>query len=167
VHLTFVGEGPLRDDMSRFIVEHQLQEAVSMTGSVPASAVFGILADSAVFVQASLTDDAGWVEGWGVSLAEGLAAGLPAVVTRSGGMTDLVRDRWNGFLFEEGDSLGMAENMLCLADDPQLRFKMGMRGRKHVEDIGDTEKNCQRLAAVLRAACELKCAGLSQAKFDT
>jgi glycosyltransferase involved in cell wall biosynthesis len=86
-------------------------------------------------------------------VAEGLAAGLPAVVTRSGGLTDLVKDGWNGFLFEEGDAQGMAECMLRLVDDPQLRFDMGMRGRKHVEDAGNTEKNAQRLAAVLRAAC--------------
>jgi glycosyltransferase involved in cell wall biosynthesis len=153
VHLTFVGDGPLRDDMSRFIAQHQLQESVSMVGSVPFSAVNGLLAESAVFVQASLTDETGCVEGWGVSLAEALSAGLPAVVTRSGGMTDLVKDGWNGFLFEEGDAQGMAESMLRLADDPRLRFEMGMRGRKHVEDVGDAEKNAQRLAAVLRTAC--------------
>ena len=153
VRLAFVGGGPLRDAMHRFVLEHHLQDAVSMPGSVPPGEVSGLLADSAVFVQASLTDESGWVEGWGVSLAEGLAAGLPAVVTRSGGMTDLVKDGWNGFLFEEGDSQGMADGMLRLADDPQLRFDMGMRGRQHVEDAGNTEKNARRLAAVLRAAC--------------
>ena len=153
VHLTFVGGGPLQDAMERFLLEHQLREAVTMAGSVPARAVPEILAGSAVFVQASLTDERGWVEGWGVSVAEGLAAGLPAVVTRSGGLTDLVKDGWNGFLFEEGDSRGMAESMLRLADNPRLRFDMGMRGRKHVEDVGNTEKNAQRLATVLRAAC--------------
>jgi colanic acid/amylovoran biosynthesis glycosyltransferase len=153
VRITFVGDGPLQDAMSRFILEHRLQEAVSMAGSVPPRAVSGILAASAVFVQASMSDERGSAEGWGVSVAEGLAAGLPAVVTRFGGLTDLVKDGWNGFLFEEGDSRGMAESMLRLADNPQLRFDMGMRGRKHVEDVGNTEKNAQRLAAVLRAAC--------------
>jgi glycosyltransferase involved in cell wall biosynthesis len=154
VRITFVGDGPLQGAMSSFVAEHRLQEAVSMAGAVPAPAVSGILANSAVFVQASMSDEQGAVEGWGVSVAEGLATGLPAIVTRFGGLTDLVTDGWNGFLFEEGDSRGMAESMLRLADNPQLRAEMGIRGRQHVEDVGNTEKNTQRLAAVLRAACQ-------------
>lgn len=152
-HLTFVGGGPLRRAMMRFVRGHGLQEAVSLSGPMHIGEVRREFLEASVFVQASLTDEAGAVEGWGVSLAEALATALPAVVTRSGGMTDLVRDQHNGFLFEEGDSQGMAERMLRLADDPELRVLMGGRGRRLIEETGDAERNVERLSEVLRAAC--------------
>jgi glycosyltransferase involved in cell wall biosynthesis len=151
--LTLAGGGPLLEAARRFTRENALQESVSLAGPLHISEVQRLFQESSVFVQASLTDETGWVEGWGVSVAEGLATGLPAVVTRSGGMTDMVRDGFNGFLFEEGDSRGMADAMLRLADEPDLRLLMGRRGRALIEEAGSTERNVERLAAALQSAC--------------
>jgi glycosyltransferase involved in cell wall biosynthesis len=89
-----------------------------------------------------------------VSLSEALATGLPAIVSRSGGNPDLVQDGVNGLLFEEGDFRTMAKHMVELATDPAMRVKMGMAGRKHVEDVCSTEANIGRLKSVLLAAME-------------
>jgi len=153
LHLTIVGGGPLRNAVNHFVATHRLERSVSLLGPVHNQVVQRLLAESSVFVQASMTDETGWVEGWGVSLAEGLASGLPAVVTHSGGMIDLVKDAYNGFLFDEGDAAGMAERMLRLADDPALRLAMGRRGRQLIEDLGNVECNVRRLEMLLKSAC--------------
>jgi glycosyltransferase involved in cell wall biosynthesis len=150
VRLTVVGGGPLEEDVRKFVRENQCEHAVRLTGPLANAEVRKLMSDSAsVFLQASHTAPDGWVEGWGVSIAEALASGLPAIVTRSGGMTDLVIDGYNGFLFEELDWLGMSEHMLNLARDPALRVRMGMAGRAHVERVGSTEKNVKSLASIL------------------
>jgi glycosyltransferase involved in cell wall biosynthesis len=152
--LTFVGYGPLKDEMIAYCEANGLTDVVEVIGPVDSSEVRKRMAEACVFLQASLTSVEGWVEGWGVSLAEALASGLPAVVTRSGGMTDLVIDGSNGFLFEEGDHAAMAERMMQLAEDPGLRVKMGKAGRVHVEAAGNLEICLARLRSVLEIACQ-------------
>jgi glycosyltransferase involved in cell wall biosynthesis len=152
IRLIIAGDGPMRLEITRYIQEHSLDQAVSIAGCVPNDEVRRLMAASTVFVQASLQDKNGGREGWGVSLAEALATGLPAIVSRSGGMVDLVTDGYNGFLFEEGDRTCMADRMLQLAGDPALRLRMGRAGRDHVEMVGSTEKNLRLLENVLREA---------------
>jgi glycosyltransferase involved in cell wall biosynthesis len=150
--LTFVGGGSLRDELVAYCRANGLETAVEFTGPIAVDEVRKRMADACVFLQASLTTADGWVEGWGVSIAEALATGLPAVVTRSGGMTDLVIDGLNGFLFEEGDAETMSDRMVLLAENPELRVKMGIAGRAHVEKVGSTEKCIAKLESVLFAA---------------
>ena len=145
----------MRREMTSYVRKHSLDRAVSMVGAVPNREVRRLLATSSAFVQASLRDKNGAVEGAPVALAEALATGLPAVVSRCGGMADLVAEGCNGFLFEQGDWRMMAERMLHLADDPALRLRMGRAARERIEEAGSTEKNIEVLRAVLRqaAAC--------------
>ncbi|HEY1206209.1 MAG TPA: glycosyltransferase family 4 protein [Bryobacteraceae bacterium] len=155
VRLIVAGDGPMRREMTSYVRKHSLDRAVSMVGAVPNREVRRLLATSSAFVQASLRDKNGAVEGAPVALAEALATGLPAVVSRCGGMADLVAEGCNGFLFEQGDWRMMAERMLHLADDPALRLRMGRAARERIEEAGSTEKNIEVLRAVLRqaAAC--------------
>ena len=159
VRLIIAGDGPEMPDITRYVQEHALDQAVSIAGWVPSDEVRRLMASATVFVQASLQDENGWVEGWGVSLAEALATGLPAIVTRFGGMVDLVADGYNGFLFEQGDWRGMADRMVQLADDPALRLRMGRAAREHVEKVGSTENSLRALEAVLRGAANRTPAG--------
>jgi glycosyltransferase involved in cell wall biosynthesis len=148
--LVFAGDGPMRRELAHYVRRHSLEHAVTLAGCVSNEEVRRLMGSSTVFVQASLRDKRGWLEGWGVSLAEALASGLPAVVSRSGGMTDLVSDTHNGFLFEPGDWRAMAGRMVQLADAPALRLRMGRAARAHVEKVGSTENSLRDLEAVLQ-----------------
>jgi glycosyltransferase involved in cell wall biosynthesis len=154
VRLTFVGDGELKDELVAYCRTHGLESAVEFTGAVGVGEVRRHMAQAQTFLQASQTTSDGWVEGCSVSLSEALATGLPAIVSRSGGNPDLVQDGVNGLLFEEGDFRTMAKHMVELATDPAMRVKMGMAGRKHVEDVCSTEANIGRLKSVLLAAME-------------
>jgi len=71
-------------------------------------------------------------EGTPVSAMESLAAGRPVVATRVGGVPDVVRDGEDGFLVELGDVPELASALARLADDPELRTRMGEAGRARV-----------------------------------
>jgi glycosyltransferase involved in cell wall biosynthesis len=71
-------------------------------------------------------------EGTPVSVIEALAAELPVVATRVGGVPDVVRDGEDGFLVEAGATADLADRLAQLARDPALRARMGKRGRDHV-----------------------------------
>jgi glycosyltransferase involved in cell wall biosynthesis len=54
------------------------------------------------------------------------------VATRVGGVPDVVTEGEDGFLVEVGDVDGIAEALARLARDPELRARMGERGRENV-----------------------------------
>lgn len=73
------------------------------------------------------------------TLLEGFDLGVPAVCTRVGGIPEIVHDGVNGYLCDSEDSTCLAEKMRTLAEDPALRFAMGVNGRNVVRKLLTTE----------------------------
>jgi glycosyltransferase involved in cell wall biosynthesis len=71
-------------------------------------------------------------EGTPVSVIESLAAGRPVVATRVGGVPDVIVDGEDGFLVDPGDVDQLADALARLAEDPDLRQRMGEAGRARV-----------------------------------
>jgi len=69
-------------------------------------------------------------EGFANAVLEGMAAGLPMVVTRVGGNAEAVVDGETGFVVAPQDSEGLAAAILQLADDDTLRMRFGDAGRQ-------------------------------------
>jgi glycosyltransferase involved in cell wall biosynthesis len=105
-----------------------------------------------VFLHPSVTTPLGQVEGWGVALAEAAASGLPVVATRSGGIPDQVVDGVTGLLVDEHDVEGLARAMEELAEDPELRQRMGVAGRANIHEVGNVQTQLAKLGDVLEQA---------------
>ena len=73
------------------------------------------------------------VEGFGISLCEASACGVPVVAGRSGGIPEAVRDGETGILVEAESAGAVASALQRLLDDPALRSRMGAAGRRAVE----------------------------------
>jgi glycosyltransferase involved in cell wall biosynthesis len=69
-------------------------------------------------------------EGIPLSVIEGMAAGLPIVATRVGGVPEVVEDGVTGLLAPAGDAEALAERVVALAGDPELRGRLGDAGRR-------------------------------------
>ena len=67
-------------------------------------------------------------EGMGRAAVEALAAGLPVIASRTGGLPDLVSDGLNGLLVPPGDAKALSRAILELCDDLDLRRRMGEHG---------------------------------------
>lgn len=68
-------------------------------------------------------------EGFGLSLLEAAAAGVPCVASRIYGITDAVEDGVTGLLVPVRDAAALAEGLRRLVDDPDLRARMGEAAR--------------------------------------
>ncbi len=73
-------------------------------------------------------------EGLPKVLIEAASCGLPIVSTDVPGCREIVRDDYNGILVPKGDSFFLSSALLRLIEDPDLRAKMGKRGRELVLD---------------------------------
>lgn len=127
-----VGDGALLRPMEEKAQALGLSDAVVFTGirrDVPE-----ILALLDVFVLPSL-----W-EGLPIALLEAMAAGLPVVATRVGGVPEVVEDGVTGLLVPPRDPDALAEAITRLLRDPDLRCKMGQAGRERVESEFSVEK---------------------------
>ena len=98
--------------------------ALELTGPLDHAATAAVLRDADVLVNPSLS------ESFGLSVLEGMAAGLPVVAARTGGMPELVRDGVSGLLVEPDDPAALAEAVARLAGDPGLRRRFGAAGRE-------------------------------------
>jgi glycosyltransferase involved in cell wall biosynthesis len=64
-----------------------------------------------------------------------MACGLPIVATNVDGAREAILDGENGYLHQPHDIDGMAQSVLNLIDDPNLRRTMGERGKKRVMEF--------------------------------
>jgi glycosyltransferase involved in cell wall biosynthesis len=124
VSLIVVGDG---------VDEQELRSAagslprVRFTGFVQKTDLPEIYAAADVFVFPTLGDTYGHV------IQEAMAAGLPIITTTSvGDISDRVGNCQTGFLVPPCDPCAMAEVMLRLANEPDLRHNMGQAARSHI-----------------------------------
>jgi glycosyltransferase involved in cell wall biosynthesis len=73
-------------------------------------------------------------EGFANAILEGMAAGLPMVVTRVGGNAEAVIDGETGLVVPLRDSKRLAAAIVRLANDPSLRTRFGAAGRQRVAE---------------------------------
>jgi glycosyltransferase involved in cell wall biosynthesis len=78
-------------------------------------------------------------EGFGTTIIEAAAAGLPAIGSRIYGITDAIVEGETGLLFEAGEVQQLALSMRTLAGDANLRRRMGENARQRaLRDFSST-----------------------------
>ena len=120
--LVILGEGPLRGELENFAIKLNIDEYVSMPGSV--KNVYKYFSRSNVFVLSSKR------EAFGNVLVEALACGVPCIATRceSGGPQEILQDGRYGRLINVGDVSTMAEAMAEALDNPKVEGEITKRG---------------------------------------
>ncbi len=73
-------------------------------------------------------------DGLSITSVEAMASGLPVIASRIGGVPYTVTDGLTGLLFEPGDAADLARQIARLLDDPELRRRMGLAGRRRFEE---------------------------------
>jgi glycosyltransferase involved in cell wall biosynthesis len=120
-----VGEGPHRQVVEAELAALRPAAQIVLAGN--RDDVGELLARSHLFVLSTRS------EGLPVTVLEAMAAGLPVVASRVGGIPELVVDGETGFLVPPGDPDGLAEAIDRLLGDAGLRERFGAAGRGRVE----------------------------------
>lgn len=120
------GQGPLREALEADCRARGIAERVRFVGfrdDLPR-----VLPNLDLVVHPAL------MEGLGVSLLQTAAAGVPIVGARAGGIPEVVRDGYNGYLVPPGDSAALRERTLELLRDDELSRRFGANGKALVRE---------------------------------
>jgi phosphatidylinositol alpha-1,6-mannosyltransferase len=88
------------------------------------------------------------VEGFGISIAEASACGIPVVAGRSGGIPEAVRDGETGLLVDAERAEAVRDALRVLLDDEALRARLGGAGRHAVETYYNWDRVARDLARI-------------------
>jgi len=155
LHLDYVGAGELLPAAQQFVRAFNLHDQVTLHGGQSSEYVHELMEKADVFLQHSMTDpDTGDEEGLPVAILEAMACGMPVVSTRHTGIPEAVLDGITGYLVNEGDSIAMADCLVTLARDAELRFQMGAAGWYRAKQHFSWERERVGLLGVLGLEAE-------------
>jgi colanic acid/amylovoran biosynthesis glycosyltransferase len=103
-----------------------------------------------MFLQHSMTDpETGDQEGLPVAILEAMANSLPIISTKHAGIPEAVLDSNNGFLVDEGDSKNMAQKIISLTKDPDLRATMGFNSWRRAKNEFSWDNERSKLKQIM------------------
>lgn len=143
-HVELVGQGPMEDRIRQDISARSLTGRVTLVGGV--DDVWPVLLRSQFAVLSSPS------EGLPNALLEAMAAGLPVVAFRTGGIPEVVEDGATGLLVAPGDVAGLASAIARIAADPAWRSQAGARARARMANLSWENVAKQNLEAMDPAA---------------
>jgi glycosyltransferase involved in cell wall biosynthesis len=119
----------------REILPQHLRRQVSIQDALPHRELAEHYRIADVFIGPSV-----WNEPFGMVIVEAMASGLPVIATRGGGFPEIIKNGETGLLTERNDAVGLAEAIINLLENDELRESMGSAGRKRALQLFTWDK---------------------------
>jgi glycosyltransferase involved in cell wall biosynthesis len=125
--LVIVGDGKERPRLEELAERLDLNSCIQFVGQVPQERIPEAMHQADVFALSSLS------EGFPVVLLEAMAAKLPIVATNVGGLPNIVEERVNGYLVSAKSPDEIADRILILLQNDELRERISANNRDKAE----------------------------------
>jgi colanic acid/amylovoran biosynthesis glycosyltransferase len=143
VRLRLVGDGPDRKRLENYISDCNLSDNIILEGALNQNQLRILYQESDAFALPS------FAEGLPIVLMEAMAMEIPCVATWIAGIPELIQDGVNGLLVAPSDVDQLSAAIRRLMDDPDLRRRLAVAGRRKVIETYSLSVNTKRLARVL------------------
>ena len=148
--MIILGEGREKGNLEKLVQELKIQDKVIFGGWTNDLEQYYKSAD--VYVSTS------FYEGYGMAIVEGALMGLPLIISNAGVAGELFKEGQEAFILEPKDTKGFANTMAELAQDENLRKRMGNQAKVIAEkNLISKEEYLQKYKqAIYIAASSLK-----------
>ncbi len=136
VNFVIVGDGSLRKHLEDKVATLGLKDCFKFTGYQEDT--ISEVGKMDIFVASSLSDTTN------LALLEAMAVQKPVVATEVGGIPEAVVDGVTGYLIPPADPQALAEKIIHLVKEPNLRERMGKKGRERVEKNFDSQQMLEK-----------------------
>lgn len=130
---TIVGDegAPYRSEFEARHADDVVRRAVAFLGKVPDHVLLARYAAADIFVCPSR------FESFGLVALEAMMFAKPVIAADAGGLAEVIRDGETGLLVKPGDPAALAEALIRMMGDRELRARIGLAGRRSFEtDFG-------------------------------
>ena len=146
--LHIYGGGKLLDELKELANSLGIGKDVVFFGTIHNAQIAKALQSFDIFVNCSVK------ESFGVAIVEAMSCGLPVVATDTAGYKEVVDDGVTGYILKDRKPETMAEKILELLGDSNLRASMGRAGRERVLELYDWEKNITIMETLYKKVSE-------------
>jgi glycosyltransferase involved in cell wall biosynthesis len=146
-----IGEGPNRKNLETLIADLKLQDTVTLRGALSNAEVMARYSQATLFVLPCVVAKDGDRDGIPNVLLEAMINRVPVISTELSGIPELVENNVTGLLVNSGDSESLANAIVRLLNDVELRQKLGQMGYQRVVERFDIKKNINRLIELIEA----------------
>ena len=136
------GDGEQKKYLERLATSLGVSENVRFVGWVPHDELPNYLASADVYISTSLSDGAS------ISLQEAMACEVPPVVTGIPANREWIKDGENGFLVPIDDMQAMADRIVYLIRNKEVREKWGKEGRKIIKERAEYEEEMSKMEKI-------------------
>jgi glycogen(starch) synthase len=147
VHFTLIGVdrrhcpgGRTHAEFAADELPRDVQDRISFLGELPTPEVDRWLQSADLFVAPSL------YESFGLIFLEAMRWQTPVIGTRTGGIPEIIQDGVTGALVAPGSPRELAAKMVELLNDDAQRARLGLAGRRRVEEHFSVERMAQRVS---------------------
>jgi glycosyltransferase involved in cell wall biosynthesis len=143
VRLVILGDGPLRQELTRLVDQLHLTAHVEFLGYQPQALEWMRHFDLLIHPSQH--------EGFGLVLLEAMAARLPIVATRVSAIPEIVQDGQTGLLVPPQDPPALAQAVVQLLTNPEQRAQMGAAGYARLVQEFSVARMVERTAALYQS----------------
>lgn len=140
IRVDFIGDGESLDYLKRLVEASGLSDNIHFLGARPQSYIFNNLPNYDLLVQPSL------YEGFGLTVAEAMAAKVPVLVSANQGPLEIIDHGKCGYYFKNGDAVDCADKIKL--------FVMGKNDRTKTEKAYQRVLECYNVAVTARTYIE-------------
>jgi glycosyltransferase involved in cell wall biosynthesis len=144
-HCTIYGDGPLWEQLERWVEDHGMAGEVRLMGDCTQQELISIYQKATLFVLTPVQTDDGDRDGIPNVLVEAMAVGLPVITTAVAGIPELVDNDQNGLLYQPHDVEGISSGIIELLRNAEKRRQFGDAGSKKVREQFDISQAANRL----------------------
>lgn len=134
VKVMIVGDGPKMDELRQFAEARHLADRIMFTGII--RDMTGVYSAMDIFVLSSLT------EGVPLTVLEAMAARVPVIATRVGGVPEIIRDDDTGLLVDPRDTDALRVKIESLLNDHGKRQRLAASGFEFVKENYSLGRMC-------------------------
>jgi glycosyltransferase involved in cell wall biosynthesis len=150
VRFLLIGDGILQDHLKERARKLGILDNFIFAGLIPRERIPEMIAAMDVVVHTSLR------EGLARVLPQALAMGKPCVSFDIDGAPEVVIPDQTGYLVKPNDSVGLADALSRLANDEELRKRMGEAGQRRVDPAFRAETMVRQIADVYESLMQKK-----------
>jgi len=148
VRLILAGSGPMEEELKQKAAQLHLSDKVDFLGMVAQTQLPALYQRATLAIFPFVVAKSGDQEGFGLVQVEAMGCECPVIAGDLPAIHDIIAHEENGLIFPSGNTQALADAIIKLLDDPELRARLAGEGRKSVVQKFDWEAIAGKYAGV-------------------